>query len=1171
MASSHPKLPGKYKILAKIHQGGMGDIYRVRHKLLEVERVIKMIRPQLASEAKFRRRFLEEARGATQLDHPNIAKLFDFSISEDGTTWMVLEYIPGVSLKEILQATGPPELSLTLEIARQCLRALGFLHRKGWVHRDISPDNIMLAEDVDHKPLIKLIDLGIAKKVTGGVDLTSAEHFFAKMRYSSPEHFSESGAEPRSDLYSLGLVLYELLTGQQAITGADPHKLMRAQLEDPPLSFALSDPQGRVPEDLRQVVLRVLAKRPEERFATAEDFTSAIAEMLAAHPLPALDMPRLVNDVLALQPRRSFSTGKTQDHLDRQFGSENTPTRPSSEASDSWRQQPGSGSRSLRMPSPEEMYQQTTSGRLSSGKPSESPDQAAAGDLEDLAGRTLQLPTGELQRIVDMTAPPDASDDASIDLPRTAPPAPARVAPGGADDVRGALPLPTAPLETGAEGGGIEPPSHTVVLTDISSLIPPPPVEDPGTEPSSPALRYTPPMPPPGNDPTESGAPGSEAPSLHRNEEPTAPAPPADSAPAIKLEMPPAPGGVEAPQRTRVADSSNRDLVREARQYAESQGWTLPPTPSSDAAPEPPPPPAASPPPAAPRPPAEPRPSPTTPSPRVDPPAGEEVGTKSPSTPPPAVSAPKTPEAPIAAPVPSARPKTPSRYVRLDPAGPPWWVDLCRRFPQLEPLPGRLRATGKAIGSRFDTLVGKARKSPPNLTDSPQKVGEGSDVLTRLAPYRLPILGGVAALVVAIVLLLAWPSGSEPESETTESAPPPPQIEASSPVEIPPPPVAPPPPMIEEPTELHPMLQEAQRYLAEGDMDLAAEALATIEEDAIALFDNERQVFEDIRRQLEENAAAIGEQQADQIAQMLAALENGSIPQLRASYDALYEPRLASPEAFLDHWDDFKRADRILKAHTQLLKSKKGLDLLKIAASAQHLVTLLPAYENRDREMNAAIDPVMTQARHLQADGNLGEAKALLEALRSTLSEPPAELGPWVADLEQQLKADDNIRSNLRRAAAYGVEGQPDKGLELLAQLDLAADHALSSELEQLRQSLSEDLRARDRQSPEIRLDGAELPTYRRNQSVELSFVVTDDYRVVGVEAWVRVPGDGWQAADLEETSGGRYKLTITRDHHQNKRKLELYLKATDVSGNDGGTFGTRGAPKTLNRKGRIF
>ncbi|MEM7356630.1 MAG: serine/threonine-protein kinase, partial [Acidobacteriota bacterium] len=182
MSGSHPKVPGKYEILEKIHQGGMGDIYRVRHRLLEIERVIKMIRPQLASEDKFRRRFLEEARGATQLDHPNVAKLHDFSVSEDGTTWMVMEYIPGLSLKEMLLELGPPDLALTLEIGRQCLRALGFLHRKGWVHRDISPDNIMLAEDVDHQPLVKLIDLGIAKKVTGGVDLTSADHFFAKMR-----------------------------------------------------------------------------------------------------------------------------------------------------------------------------------------------------------------------------------------------------------------------------------------------------------------------------------------------------------------------------------------------------------------------------------------------------------------------------------------------------------------------------------------------------------------------------------------------------------------------------------------------------------------------------------------------------------------------------------------------------------------------------------------------------------------------------------------------------------------------------------------------------------------------------------------------------------------------------------------------------------------------------
>jgi tRNA A-37 threonylcarbamoyl transferase component Bud32 len=277
------RLEDRYEVLEKLCEGGMGEIYRVRHRVLDEIRIVKVMRPHLAANGPLRARFLREARMAIKLRHPNIAQLYDYSAGEDGApAFMVMEYIEGATLEELL-AGGPPPLALGLEIARQALTALGSLHEKGFVHRDISPDNIMLAEGPDGAPLVKLLDLGIAKSLTaeaGGGELTRTGAFLGKLRYSAPEQFGAAGHTPldaRSDLYSFGVVLYELLTGHYPIDGDDPSAIIGGHLFRPPLGFAVTDPAGRLSEGLRQVVLRALAKDPAERFQSAGDFWQELA------------------------------------------------------------------------------------------------------------------------------------------------------------------------------------------------------------------------------------------------------------------------------------------------------------------------------------------------------------------------------------------------------------------------------------------------------------------------------------------------------------------------------------------------------------------------------------------------------------------------------------------------------------------------------------------------------------------------------------------------------------------------------------------------------------------------------------------------------------------------------------------------------------------------------
>jgi serine/threonine-protein kinase len=322
-------IEGKYEILGKLREGGMGAVYKVRHRLLDEIRVIKVIRPHLVASPELSDRFLREARLAIQLRHPNIAQLHDFSVDEDGSAFIVLEFIDGATFEDLLKATGPPPLGLGLETAQQSLRALGYLHRKGFLHRDIAADNLMLTRDVDGRPLVKLIDLGIAKVLTGGgAGLTMTGMFLGKPRYASPEQFEgrgEAGMDARSDLYSLGVVLYELLTGMHPIVGSDPSSFMAGHMFRPPIDFSVSDPEGRLPGDLREVLLRVLAKKPEERFASAEELSQRLAAVQARLPAEAIDLEGLLLRAAREAEAAGGRPGSTQDRLDRRFAKEATP------------------------------------------------------------------------------------------------------------------------------------------------------------------------------------------------------------------------------------------------------------------------------------------------------------------------------------------------------------------------------------------------------------------------------------------------------------------------------------------------------------------------------------------------------------------------------------------------------------------------------------------------------------------------------------------------------------------------------------------------------------------------------------------------------------------------------------------------------------------------------
>ena len=278
MALPLPQLDGKYEILLKLSEGGQGAVYKVRHRLLDEIRIIKVIRSQIRGQEEARLRFVREAQNAIKLRHPHIAQIYDFSLDDDGHGFIVMEFIDGLTLQEVLQQKGPPSIELTIDIALQSLRALEYLHKRGFVHRDIASDNIMLTTDYEGHPLIKLIDLGIAKPLKEDVSLTRTGVFVGKLPYGAPESFraGSTAVDHRADIYSFGVVFYRLLTATYPIWGTDVRSWIASHLFEEPKPFESVDSEGRVPESLRQIAMAALAKEPDERLASATEFAKRL-------------------------------------------------------------------------------------------------------------------------------------------------------------------------------------------------------------------------------------------------------------------------------------------------------------------------------------------------------------------------------------------------------------------------------------------------------------------------------------------------------------------------------------------------------------------------------------------------------------------------------------------------------------------------------------------------------------------------------------------------------------------------------------------------------------------------------------------------------------------------------------------------------------------------------
>ena len=280
-----PEIESRFEVLAKLGEGGMGCVYKVRHRDLDEEQIVKTLQAHLSSNPSLKERFINEARRGMKLRHPHIAGVHDFAVCADGTGYIVMEYVHGHNLRDLLSTRGPLRVGLVGTIAVQALDALAYLHSKRFVHRDISPDNLMMTT-VDGQPFIKLIDLGIAKSLEAGNTVTATGQFIGKVSYASPEQFGGK-VDTRSDLYSFGVVLYKLLTNEEPFSGESYREIISAHLFQPPKPF---NPELKIPEAVQRVVLKAMEKEPEKRFADAVEFRAAVEEAFGIEDAPPLSV-----------------------------------------------------------------------------------------------------------------------------------------------------------------------------------------------------------------------------------------------------------------------------------------------------------------------------------------------------------------------------------------------------------------------------------------------------------------------------------------------------------------------------------------------------------------------------------------------------------------------------------------------------------------------------------------------------------------------------------------------------------------------------------------------------------------------------------------------------------------------------------------------------------------
>jgi serine/threonine-protein kinase len=290
-------LAGRYQILSRLARGGMATVYVAQHTIIGRKAAIKILRRELCDDPIQRDRFLREAKACNRIDHENIVQIVDYGESDDGRVFLVMEYLPGESLHHRI-GRGILVPLRALDISEQIASGLGRAHQMGVIHRDLKPDNILLLPPAESqlKDRVKILDFGIAK-LLDQPSLTASDKIFGTPGYIAPEYASGAAIDARADLYSLGVVLYEMVTGRLPFDAEFPADLLLKHMLDPPIPPRTFRPE--LHEAVEALILRLLVKNPDERFRDAYHLIDEISRVkdTIGGPTPEITNIRATNSI----------------------------------------------------------------------------------------------------------------------------------------------------------------------------------------------------------------------------------------------------------------------------------------------------------------------------------------------------------------------------------------------------------------------------------------------------------------------------------------------------------------------------------------------------------------------------------------------------------------------------------------------------------------------------------------------------------------------------------------------------------------------------------------------------------------------------------------------------------------------------------------------------------
>lgn len=274
------QIDGKYDVLENVGQGGMSVVYKAMQTAMNRVVALKMLKMGLSSDPIFKQRFIREVSLLGKLNHPNIVTVFDSGTTSDGHLYLAMDFLSGSTLQDILDKSGAIPIQRAAPLILQICDALNHAHKRDIIHRDLKPGNIMVETDHRGQEVVKIVDFGLAKMGEGSERLTRAGELWGSSFYMSPEQCNGAESDARTDIYSFGIVMYQMITGKVPFRGGGFMETVTKQLNEPPPPLKLTKADLDLPDMLEIVMFKCLEKAPENRFQSVADLKSALQTAL---------------------------------------------------------------------------------------------------------------------------------------------------------------------------------------------------------------------------------------------------------------------------------------------------------------------------------------------------------------------------------------------------------------------------------------------------------------------------------------------------------------------------------------------------------------------------------------------------------------------------------------------------------------------------------------------------------------------------------------------------------------------------------------------------------------------------------------------------------------------------------------------------------------------------